>query len=423
MTPPPHKHHCPIDTLPQELIQQILLHLPLTSPSHLLTVALSSRHHFAPSLLSPSFPRRHFLHHFHSSTCTDIWTFLDSIHLISESWSLLPVSYQTAIFGIILAAPEWPGVHTSPLADDMSDNLMWYKRWPLKHPYETVSEIAQCTPGFKIAAQKFRLFRWTCRSGYLSAASMLLRDVELGVDPSADEEYAVRCSSESGHLGVVRMLLEDGRVDPTGKKNYAVRAAATFGHVEIVDMLLLDARVDPSDCNNAAVILASRNGHAAVVERLVRDPRVDPGANANEAVQDAATGGHAGVLKVLVGLERVDPRVREDAVLRLACRGGHVDAILVLLACPRIDCTGFVAHILVAAVKENRCDLVDAVLEKQELDPSARNNIAFKTAIVEKRGEIARRLLLDERVKVALEVKQEYALLVSMLERLVNREQ
>jgi hypothetical protein len=48
-----------------------------------------------------------------------------------------------------------------------------------------------------------------------------------------------------------------------------------YGHLAVVDLLLQDARVDPSANNNDAVRRAVENGHIAVVDRLLEDDRVD----------------------------------------------------------------------------------------------------------------------------------------------------
>ena len=47
------------------------------------------------------------------------------------------------------------------------------------------------------------------------------------------------------------------------------------GHYEIVKYLLLDKRVDPSDQNNEALRLAVSNNHEAIIKLLLSDSRVD----------------------------------------------------------------------------------------------------------------------------------------------------
>jgi hypothetical protein len=69
-------------------------------------------------------------------------------------------------------------------------------------------------------------------------------------------------------------LLQDPRVNPSADNNSAIRLASQFGHIAVVDRLLQDPRVDPSADNNSAIYLASQFGHIAVDERLLQDKRI-----------------------------------------------------------------------------------------------------------------------------------------------------
>ena len=69
------------------------------------------------------------------------------------------------------------------------------------------------------------------------------------------------------------MLLLDPRVDPSAQNNKAIRIASENGHIEVVEILLKDPRVDPSVKNNKAARRARLYGHLAVATRLLRDPR------------------------------------------------------------------------------------------------------------------------------------------------------
>jgi hypothetical protein len=115
--------------------------------------------------------------------------------------------------------------------------------------------------------------RWAARKGHLAVIERLLQDER--VDPSADNNYAVRLAAENGQLAIVDRLLQDQRVDPSADNNYAVRLAAENGHLAVVDRLLQDKRVDPSANANWAVRFAAEFGHLAVVDRLLKDDRVD----------------------------------------------------------------------------------------------------------------------------------------------------
>lgn len=49
---------------------------------------------------------------------------------------------------------------------------------------------------------------------------------------------------------MVQLLLQDGRVDPSFDNNYAIRGASENGHADVVQVLLQDDRVDPRAENN-----------------------------------------------------------------------------------------------------------------------------------------------------------------------------
>ena len=64
-----------------------------------------------------------------------------------------------------------------------------------------------------------------------------------GVDPSAQDNRAIRWASYNGHIEVVKLLLTDKRVDPSADDNIAIRWASENGHTEVVKLLLTDKRV------------------------------------------------------------------------------------------------------------------------------------------------------------------------------------
>jgi hypothetical protein len=132
-------------------------------------------------------------------------------------------------------------------------------------------------------------------------------------------------AARHGHNAVVERLLQDKRVDPSANNNNAVRLAACFGHLAVVERLLQDKRVDPSANANCAVLHAAYFGHLAVVERLLQDERVDPSARDNCAVRWAAQNGHFAVVDRLLEDDRVDAAValqhsRPEDRRRFECR-------------------------------------------------------------------------------------------------------
>ena len=67
--------------------------------------------------------------------------------------------------------------------------------------------------------------------------------LKLGVDPSEDNNIAIKRASNDGHLEVVKLLLKDPRVDPSAQDNCAIRWASDDEHLEVVELLLKDPRV------------------------------------------------------------------------------------------------------------------------------------------------------------------------------------
>jgi surface antigen len=152
------------------------------------------------------------------------------------------------------------------------------------------------------------------------------------VDPSAEDNYAIRWASQNGHLAVVERLLKDERVDSSANDNHAIRSSSEKGYVAVVERLLQDERVDPSAEDNYAIKMASRNGHVAVVERLLADKRVDPSAENNYAIRWASERGHLAVVERLLADERVDPSAENNFAIQCASEKGHLAVVELLKA-------------------------------------------------------------------------------------------
>jgi hypothetical protein len=155
--------------------------------------------------------------------------------------------------------------------------------------------------------------------------SILVKD--LRINPSADNNNAIKWAIESGHTEIVKSLLNDPRVDPSAKDNDAIREASQNGHTEIVKLLLNDLRVDPSACNNEAIREASEKGHTEIVKILLNDPRVDPSAQDNHAIREASANGRTEVVKLLLNDPRVDPSAKNNDAIGRAKFAGHTEII------------------------------------------------------------------------------------------------
>lgn len=155
---------------------------------------------------------------------------------------------------------------------------------------------------------KYFLFLTAVQQGNEIYVRRTIKDI----DPTINENFAIKEASELGYTNIVRVLLADGRVDPTDDDNFSLRVASEGGHSDIVKLLLRDPRVsskpidgvilqnfimfhnpdmvklllqyvDPSD--NYAIQLAVREQDPEILQILLDDPRVDPSGVLNMAKQ------------------------------------------------------------------------------------------------------------------------------------------
>lgn len=58
------------------------------------------------------------------------------------------------------------------------------------------------------------------------------------MDPTAQNNSAIKFSSTYGHLEIVKLLLNCKDVDPTIERNWPIRMSASNGHLGVVQLLL-----------------------------------------------------------------------------------------------------------------------------------------------------------------------------------------
>lgn len=126
-----------------------------------------------------------------------------------------------------------------------------------------------------------------------------------------------------GRLDLVRLLMGNKfKVNPSVNNNEAIRIAARHGYYKIVEFLIEDDRVDVCVNNNEPLRMAARFGHYEVVQLLVDSGKVDTN---NETLRMATRYGHRSVVGLLLGCRGVDANDRE--ALQLAERYGHTEIV------------------------------------------------------------------------------------------------
>ncbi|KAI9357933.1 ankyrin repeat-containing domain protein, partial [Zopfochytrium polystomum] len=152
--------------------------------------------------------------------------------------------------------------------------------------------------------------------------------LEVGANPTARSNLALRLASAKGHLDIVKTLCQSHKANPDDADTDALVLAAENGRVEVVKYLLEEAGADIGAQDDAALRGASGFGHVKTVEYLL-SVGADVHAGDDDALSRAASGGHAEVARVLLGAG-ADVLARGKRAIRDASRMGHVRVLEIL---------------------------------------------------------------------------------------------
>ena len=144
--------------------------------------------------------------------------------------------------------------------------------------------------------------------------------IECGANIHADDDYALKCSAENGHLDVVKYLIEKG-TDVHADDDDALQLSAGNGHLDVVKYLI-EKGADVHDKDDYALRLSAGNGHLDIVKYLI-----EKGANIH-ADNDCALGwsaeyGHLDVVKYLIEKD-ANIHADDDCALRWSAENGHL---------------------------------------------------------------------------------------------------
>jgi ankyrin repeat protein len=151
---------------------------------------------------------------------------------------------------------------TNYLENSIRGKILTFDEFCELNDYKLLQEITPIETNKKIVLQNAKILTINDKANhmlYYIAKNNLSNTELIQVFKSAVENGSNKC---------VNYLIHDFEVDPSFENNWALRNAAQYGQHKIVESLLCDDRVDKNVNNNEALNLAIHNGHTKVIELL-----------------------------------------------------------------------------------------------------------------------------------------------------------
>ena len=185
---------------------------------------------------------------------------------------------------------------------------------------------------------------WAAESGHEGVVKLLLDRKEVNPDSRGYRcRTPLSCAAVGGHEGIVKLLLDRKEVNPNSEDNWGrtpLWCAVSGGHEGIVRLLLDKKEVNPDSGDNwgrTPLWCAAEGGHEGIVKLLLDQKEVNPDSRDQYGLTQlwcAAEGGHEGIVKLLLDLKEVNPDsrgYRGRTPLSCAALGGHEGIVKLLL--------------------------------------------------------------------------------------------
>ncbi|KAJ3014823.1 UNVERIFIED_CONTAM: hypothetical protein HDU68_000114 [Siphonaria sp. JEL0065] len=425
-----------IYVLPQELLRQILIHLPVDWD--LADVAFASKALASLVFYDFSFANEHIKHQNNVPDWNDSdsdWShdhegclaILEEIEYESD-WVKIPLNYQAVLFGETLGASyeyiEYYDNQDSLLEDQLFQRefkrlTALFGAYPSKKAHKLFQVLLSSHLTYDFGCQNNRPLRFAAYRGYFDVVEGLLLRANEAVDPSAGDCYVFRSAVSSNRAELVELLLKDARVDPSACQNEAFSKAISNDNSVILALLLADPHVNPStNTYNDTIQLASRNGYTQVLCLLLADSRMlsvrtmvtstalnnsllltiekrhlqtftllfsDPSMipfpeTYINGINKASHTGQTEILRHLLSDPRMPPSTLATTLptaLLLATEKAHLEAFLLLLSNPHFSPPPKDFYFIIKAAENNHPQILQHLLSDPRFDPREWNNRAI----------------------------------------------
>ncbi|KAI9339310.1 ankyrin repeat-containing domain protein [Obelidium mucronatum] len=365
-----------ITNLAPELIEAILVNLPVDAGLN--AVGLSSTAFGVLVFNSLSFANRHSHRHFLN------WNNKNTVHYLNtlSPWNQLPLTYQAVIYKIHMQ--HQPGLEESLYNTERQIYNNWKHCSAPNMDSKIVHLLLENPKYFNPCCEDNRPLRMASSLGHTDVVKMLLRQSPtLVLDDTCSGNnvgFETAATAESKHLSMAKTftstdLHHHPSVDPSAQDNQAIKKAAEMGYPQIIQLLLTDTRVG---AYNDALELACENGHTEIVQLLLSIDTVDPATDDNYPLILASLSGHADIVSLLLETGKTDPSARDDYAFIGACAFGCLDVARLLIAL--VDPAADYNRAIRDASANGLVDIVDLLLKDERVDASAEENWAIRYA-------------------------------------------
>lgn len=182
-------------------------------------------------------------------------------------------------------------------------------------------------------------FLTACSDGHLERVKDLL---DAGVDPICHYRRPLIEACKRGHVGVVKLLLEDERVDPNHVYEYgsALVGSVRADDLEMVKFLLSDARITNL---SQALEEATHSKRTLIMSMLLADPRMDPkDVSCNSTIAYAICSRNPAHLRMILDDPRIELGKNGTIPVLEALYCNNMLALQELLMDPRLEEAHFI---------------------------------------------------------------------------------
>ncbi|KAJ3207398.1 hypothetical protein HDU67_007504 [Dinochytrium kinnereticum] len=192
------------------------------------------------------------------------------------------------------------------------------------------------------------------------------------VSPAFNSNMILRVTCEGGSPEAVKALLQDPRTDPEDTDgDHPLAIACQLGRRDIVKILLADSRTRVAQRSLQLLLLAM---DPKIIKALLRHPNFDIAMAGPPGLTFHVSAGNIKAVKVLLSDSRINPGADENSALYQAVVHCHKEIVKLLLSDQRVNAADANNRAIISA---RSAEILEFLLKRPEVRPSARENILF----------------------------------------------